>query len=87
MNTEPRTRVIFRTWRDHPSVIALFPDLTEGRYCTCYMHVGQHSTADYQYLLPLTRPATRAEYTPIARELTAIGYRLIIIRRRPRRPR
>ena len=87
MNAKPLTRVIFRTWKDDKSIFALFPDLQEQQYCSCYVHVGQHSLADYNSVMQYTRPATRAEYTPLARELKAIGYRLEIIRRRPRTPR
>lgn len=82
--TEPLTRVIFRRYRDG-SIVALFPEIPAdhtGRYCTCYVHVGQHSAADYTGVIDQTRPATVKEYDALRRELEQIGYRLQIRRRR-----
>jgi hypothetical protein len=79
--------VVFRVWRgsDGGDVIALFPTLVENRgQVTSYMRIGQHGAADYQHVIRDTRPAAPAEYEPLARELTQIGYVLAVHRRRPR---
>lgn len=74
-------RVIFRVWKDTGSVIAFFPDLTEGRgLVQSYEHVGQHGVAAYPNN---TRPATKAEYASLKRELEGppFRYRLRVIKR------
>lgn len=89
MNTEPRTRVIFRIFTGADAlhnggahdVIALFPhipgDMRPYQTCQSYQHIGQHGAADVR-LVERTRLATRAEYRELAAELRAIGYRLDI---------
>lgn len=85
--------VIFRKWRDGAGVIALMPALpatVDGRYCTSYMHVGQHSAASYPGVIAATVPAEPEEYAPLLRELTSAPYRYVFeIRKRwqPRRAR
>lgn len=75
-----RTRVVFRVWRDTGDVIALFPDEAATHHesarisCGSYMHVGQHSAADYSHVMRATRPATAEESAPLARELEAAPY-------------
>jgi hypothetical protein len=64
-------------------IIALFPyeeETYQGLtgYCTCYQHVGQHGTADYQACINMSVAATPQEYGPLAKELESIGYELII---------
>ena len=82
------TPVIFRTWRAHPrTVLALFPHdpgTNNPGTCSSYEHVGQHGSADPHGCIRITRPATRAEWQPLARELRRLGYRLRIMRRIPR---
>lgn len=77
-----RTRVIFRKFADG-DVIALFPRML-GNYLPdtfgSYQHIGQHGTA-YDGVILATRPASQAEYMPLARELRSIGYRLDIRKR------
>lgn len=82
------TPVVFRTWRAAPStVLALFPfDLGTNNPGTCssYEHVGQHGSADpFICRDGRTRPATRAEWRPLARELRRVGYRLRVLSRIP----
>jgi hypothetical protein len=75
------TTVVFRVWKDTGDVIALFPELIANRTryaCESYMHVGQHSPADYIGVIQRTRPARQEEYEPLLRELQSIGYRLFI---------
>lgn len=83
---DPTIVVVFRTWRDKDrDVIALFPAIPAtytGRYCTSYMHIGQHSAASYHGCIAQTRPATASEYAPLLKELRAIGYDNLVIRKR-----
>jgi len=84
------TSVIFRTWPTGPrsAVIALFPceaaSVGQAWLCSSYEHIGQHGAADPHRVVAGTRPATRAEWQPLARELRRLGYRLRITRRIPR---
>ena len=77
--------VIYRTWKDHGDVMALFPTIPESNYCVMsYQHVGQHGGADYTGCIAMTRPATEEEYTPLHQELISIGYDdLKIYKRKP----
>lgn len=82
---EPILPVVLRVWRDDPDdVFALFPtdpaDI-DGRYCGCYQHIGQHSSADYYHCIASSRPATDQEAAPLLEELQQIGYNLRVIRR------
>jgi len=66
-------RVIFRKWKQAPSVIAFFPDQRERNgMIMSYEHVGQHGAGVYPN--PLTVPAHPEEYAPLLAELKAIGY-------------
>lgn len=83
------TTVIYRRWRDTHDVIALFPTIQAdelGR-CASYMHVGQHSAADYNGVISATDPAHLHEpdTTALHRELQAIGYKLKVRSRRGQR--
>ena len=85
------TRVVFRVWREKGGdVFALFPGLPTdylGRFCSCYEHTGQHSSADYGHCIRLSRPATHEEARDLAHELTGRGYKLQAIQRRTKRDR
>ena len=51
--------VIYRKWRDDAEIIALFPEIPSdvfGWYCESYMHLGQHSRADYNGVIRATVP-------------------------------
>lgn len=79
-------RVICRKWTKIgiEEVIALFPYVVvdfDGN-CSSYMHVGQHSSASYSYMMLHSRPATELEYADLKLELENIGYVLKIIQRR-----
>ena len=77
------TPVVFRVDSDDV-IFAMFPTLPadiHGRYCTCYQHVGQHSSADYYGCIADSRPATPAEYADLLGELEKIGYKLKIVKR------
>jgi hypothetical protein len=80
-----KTKVIFRI--DSQEVIALFPQDagTMNAYtCSCYVHNGQHSSADPDLVIRQSKPATPKEYRPLAKELRRIGYRLHIVKRQNR---
>lgn len=79
-----KTVVLFR--KDKTGEIsAVFPQLSAGRgYFTSYAHIGQHCAACWHWARYDTKPATRAEYLPLLRELRAIGYRnLKVLNRLP----
>ncbi len=74
--TKPIVPVMFRTSKDDSrDVFALFPTLpgTNQRHtCTCYQHVGQHSSADLNGCLASSRPARYDEYKDLLSELAGI---------------
>lgn len=77
------TPVIFRRWNDTKDIIALFPTLEHSRdLIESYMHVGQHSGADYISVIQATVPALPSEYEPLLRELKRIGYTDLKVRKR-----
>ena len=81
-------KVVFRKWKDSGDVIALLPELPSdphGWFCDSYMHVGQHSGADYHGVIGQTVPATPDEYAALSIELNCIDYRLVPIHRASRR--
>lgn len=78
-----QTVVVFRKFKHIDAVIALFPYIEEGfRYqpsyihVLSYMHVGQHSSADYNHCIKTSRPATEDEYKELKKELESLGYNL-----------
>lgn len=82
------TRVVFRVFKHgigKGEVIALFIDDVwdfHGNIAS-YMHVGQHSGADYNGIIQATRKATKREYADLLKELHKQGYRnLKIVERR-----
>lgn len=79
-----KTLVMFRKFNDNGEIIALFPEEpadTLGRFCSSYMHVGQHSGANYHGVIRASKPAKRNEYASLYRELRRIGYMLQIGKR------
>lgn len=84
-----KTVVIFRVFKDSDNVLALFPfepgDNKPGT-CSSYMHMGQHSSADYNHCLDITRPAKANEYESLRKELeNHVGYNLRIRKRATRK--
>lgn len=76
-----KTIVIFRKFKGSNDIIALFPAEPYNDYsnsCESYMHVGQHSAADYSHCLDITKPASPVEYRALHKELRGIGYNLSI---------
>lgn len=78
------TKVVFRKWRKEGDIIALFPEQTDPKKLTVgsYMHVGQHSDADYNAIISETVPASETEYADLLSELKRIGYDGIKVVRR-----
>jgi len=70
-----KDRVVFRKFKDNGKVIALFPNLPAhpGRVMS-YMHMGQHSEADYPFIISVTEPAYHPETKDLQEELMSIGY-------------
>jgi hypothetical protein len=79
MPDSEKTVVVFRKYPDG-EIIALFPFIQEARgYVLSFVHVGQHSSADYDAVIQSTVPATPREYADLHRELTeAYGYDLAV---------
>lgn len=79
MKTE-KTRVVFRVW-PNGDVIALFPQIADsydGRTCSSYEHIGQHSAADTFCVVRQTRLAKPKGYRELAKELKGFGYKLVV---------
>ena len=86
------TQVVFRKWKDaNKDIIALFPDdvydgvgsnFVRTKLCMSYMHLGQHSSADYQYVVSASVPAKPSEYSELKKELEQIGYCLNVRQRK-----
>lgn len=70
------TKVVFRKWNKGDDIIALFPEQTNriNLMVGSYMHVGQHSDADYDGVISATTPAKESEYAELLAELKSIGY-------------
>lgn len=68
------TEVVFRKFKQGGDIIALFPEQTNRLMVGSYMHVGQHSDADYNGVISATTPATESEYAALLAELKSIGY-------------
>ena len=63
-------------------VTAVFPYITEtSTHVACYAHMGQHSSVEWNYV-PMSKPATKAEYLPLKKELESIGYEVNVINKR-----
>lgn len=74
-----KTKVVFRIFKGE--LTALFPEqIHHGSLITCYSHVGQHSSADYRYIMQNSKAASALEYTSLYDELTSLGYNLKPVR-------
>jgi len=79
---EKGTKVIFRQFADG-DIIAIFPEIPADNnynHCLSYQHTGQHGTCDVGIYHDTFKPYT-GKIEPLIRELTAIGYKLQIVRR------
>lgn len=79
------TQVIFRKYKEG-DVIALFPYIIETHEgsVSCYQHVGQHGSADYDGVIKSTVPATEEEYSDLKEELESYPcpYNFEVIKKR-----
>ena len=56
-------------------VVAIFPEIKDGIFFTCYSHIGQHSLAHPDYVKGLKK-ATPEQYADLKNELVnLIGYK------------
>ncbi len=51
---------------------------------TSYMHVGQHSAADYHHCVSISKLATEAEYADLKQELENVGYDVRVVSKQNR---
>jgi hypothetical protein len=83
MKDKDITPVVFRQFSGE--IVALFPyeawDIHDGRYCASYAHIGQHSAADYGYVVNKSIPAQPEQYADLKSELEGIGYSLKVLKR------
>lgn len=79
-----KTQVVFRKFKDSGEVVALFPleVANENGDCASYMHVGQHSAADFNTVLKTTVAAKPEEYQALKAELEGLEYDLDVRKRR-----
>lgn len=79
-----KTKVIFRKFKKGGEIFALFPYEVWNDYghCASYQHVGQHSSADYNYCIKMSVPAKPKEYGELLRELMGRGYKLDVKKRK-----
>lgn len=76
-NQDGSVTVIFRADgpKSDPSITAVFPcevaDV-QGRYMSCYAHIGQHSGCGMEWYRA-TRPATPEQYADLLEELRHYG--------------
>lgn len=81
-----KTDVIFRvdTTKDFKGdVIAVMPhDAEQNGNVGYYVHVGQHSTGNYQVILATSRLATEKEYADLKKEMEqGHGYNFNVIKK------
>jgi len=63
--------------RETGEIIALFPEISEGKGCVLsYLHIGQHGAASIEWAKEATEMAYPLEYSGLWDELTAAGYKL-----------
>ena len=76
-----KTDVIFRKFKDE--ILALFPYMIAdyNGNVTCYAHIGQHSSANYNYIITNSKPIHDPKNLNLYKELINIGYNLKIIKR------
>ena len=73
---EQTIEVMYRKYKDKSGeILAVFPYVPHNRAQTlvaCYVHVGQHCSAQMSHVMTATRPATPDEYADLHCELTQI---------------
>ena len=76
-----KTDVIFREFKGE--ILALFPHIVQNYSgdVTCYAHLGQHSSADYKYIISNSKPINNPNNLNLFSELESRGYNLKIVKR------
>lgn len=77
-----RRKVVIREFKDTGDIIALFPGMpwsTDSRMVTSYMRFDGHGGADYQSVIPISRPASKDECVKMKSYLTSLGYENLIV--------
>lgn len=76
------TKVIFRKFKNHGDVIALFPEDATSYYdFSCYQHIGQHGMTD-EGIISITELASPEEYASLFAELEShYGYNLKVYKK------
>lgn len=82
-----KTDIVFRvdTSKEFKgTVFALFPhEVCNHRgEVTTYQHVGQHSSADYNHCIKISRLATESEYNDLKKEMESLGYNINVVTKR-----
>lgn len=85
-----KTDVIFRvvTIQGITEVTAFLPHDVNSLAgdVTCYAHIGQHSSANYNYCVSKSRLATPEEYEDLKKEMeTLFGYNFNVIKKQNRK--
>jgi hypothetical protein len=77
------TDITFRKF-SNGEIIALMPHEVNDHKgnVVSYMHVGQHSGADYNHVIAKTKLATPFEFADLLRELEGHGYNVHIVSKR-----
>ncbi len=72
-----KTDVVFRKFKGG-EIIALLVHECCGHNggVVSYMHIGQHSDADYNHVLSMTKIATEEEFDALKKEMENIGYQI-----------
>lgn len=80
------TDVVFRKFKEG-DIVALLPHevCTHKGDITSYMHVGQHSSADYGYVVSITKLANEDEYKALKSEMEDLGYNFNVIKKQNRK--
>ena len=81
-----KTDIIFRKEKSGDfkgEISAMFPHevCEHSGNVTCYVHIGQHCSANYNHCIQKTVPAIKSEYMDLYRELSDIGYNINIVKR------
>ena len=77
-----KTDVIFREFKGE--ILALFPYMIYNYKgdVTCYAHIGQHGSADYNYVISNSKCINEPYNLPLYSELeNHVGYKLNVIKR------
>ena len=82
-----KTQILFRVINSGSfkgEVFAIMPyDIYDRKgNVTSYQHVGQHSGADYNHCIAISRPAKESEYNDLKNELEGLGYNIQVIQKR-----